>query len=76
MVLVKVKKAYIKPEIGEAILEDNLMDQNFASWVVTGEDETGEIVPIGGSDDDETPEDAKPFVFESDWANWQFDLEN
>lgn len=62
------KKFYIQPQIGTVYLEDNLMDQNFASWKV----DDGDKIPVG-DDDDDMPEDAKRFNFESEWGNWNPD---
>ena len=59
------KKTYIKPLIGIAHIEDSLMDQNFASWVVDDSDK----IPVG-EDGDDIPEDAKQFDFSDEWDNW------
>lgn len=65
------KKTYVQPQIGIAHLEDNLMDQNYASWVVND----GDKIPVG-EDDDDIPEDAKQFSFDWEWDNeWEQDID-
>ena len=62
------RKEYIQPQVGTAYLADNPMDQNFASWAV--DDESPILI---GYDNDDTPEDAKSFTFDSNWDTWEQD---
>lgn len=62
------RKEYVQPLIGTAFLSDSLMDQGWLSWVV---DDSG-IIPVDTNpDDDDEPEDAKSFTFDSNWETWK-----